>query len=89
MPSSSSNTSSLNRSNIMTTIQVKVSDYYGVPSYYSVMPRPIFDALEAATLNGEEYIDVEKALFDTMIDNYNKKMGIKKEYKRCTLNNSL
>lgn len=60
----------------MSTIQIKVSDYYGTPSYYSVMPRAIFDALEVATLNGEEYIDVEKALFDTMIEDYNKKMGV-------------
>lgn len=60
----------------MATIQIKVSDYYGTPSYYSVMPRAIFDALEVATLNGEEYIDVEKVLFDTMIEDYNKKMGV-------------
>ncbi len=60
----------------MSTIQIKVSDYYGTPSYYSVMPRAIFDALEVATLNSEEYIDVEKSLFDTMIEDYNNKMGI-------------
>lgn len=60
----------------MSTIQIKVSDFYGTPSYYSVMPRAIFDALEVAALNGEEYINVEKALFDTMIEDYNKKMGI-------------
>lgn len=60
----------------MATIQIKVSDYYGTPSYYSVMPRAIFDALEVATLNDEEYIDIEKVLFDTMIEDYNKKMGV-------------
>lgn len=60
----------------MSTIQIKVSDYYCTPSYYSVMPRVIFNALETAALNGEEYIDVEKVLFDTMIEDYNKKMGI-------------
>ena len=59
----------------MPTIQIKVSDYYGTPSYYSVMPRAIFDALEAAALNSEEYVDVEKSLFDTMIEDYNKKMA--------------
>lgn len=57
----------------MDTIQIKVSDYYGTPSYYSVMPRAIFDALEVAALNGEEYIEVKKELFDTMIKDYNKK----------------
>lgn len=60
----------------MSTIQIKVSDYYGTPSFYSVMPRAIFDALEVATLSGEEYIDVDKTLFDTMIEDYNKKMGL-------------
>lgn len=59
----------------MSTIQIRVSDYYSTPSYYSVMPRAIFDALEIATLNGEEYIDVEKELFDTMLEDYNKKMN--------------
>lgn len=58
----------------MATIQIKVSDYYGTPSYYSVMPRSIFDALEVAALNGEEYIDVEKEMFDTMIEDYNNKV---------------
>ena len=58
----------------MSTIQIKVSDYYGTPSYYSVMPRAIFDALEVAALNGEEYVDVEKELFDTMIEDYNNKV---------------
>ncbi len=58
----------------MATIQIKVSDYYGTPSYYSVMPRSIFDALEVAALNGEEYIGVEKELFDTMIEEYNNKV---------------
>lgn len=60
----------------MANIQISVNAYYGNPIYYSVMPRSIFDALEAAALNGEEYIDVEKELFDTMIDDYNKKRDI-------------
>ena len=57
------------------TTKIKVNDYYGTPSYYSVMPRAIFDALEAAALNSTEYIDVEKELFDKMIEDYNKKMA--------------
>jgi hypothetical protein len=44
----------------MKTTKIKVSDYYGDPSYYSVMPQPIFDVLEAASLDGEEYIDADK-----------------------------
>ena len=52
----------------MERINIKVSDYYGIPSYYSVMPRAIFDLLEAASLNGEEYVMIDKAQFDEMID---------------------
>ena len=29
-----------------TAIKMKAADYYGNPSYYSVMPQAIFDALE-------------------------------------------
>ena len=59
---------------IMSTIQIKTNDYYGNPSYYSVMPQDIFDALESASLNGEEYTNVEKEQFDNMIDAYKIKM---------------
>lgn len=58
----------------MNTIKIKVSDYYGNPSYYSVMPQAIFEALEAASLNGEEYVQVEKMLFDQMIIDHKNKM---------------
>lgn len=55
-------------------IQIKVSVYYGNPSYYSVMPQAIFDALELASLNGEEFATVNKDDFDKMITDYNSKM---------------
>lgn len=58
----------------METIRIKVNNYYGNPSYYSVMPQEIFDALELASLQGEEYVTVSKDQFDTMIVEYNKKM---------------
>lgn len=58
----------------METIKIKVNDYYGNPSYYSVMPQDIFDALELASLQGEEYATVSKDQFDTMIVEYGKKM---------------
>lgn len=58
----------------METIKIKVNDYYGNPSYYSVMPQDIFDALELASLKGEEYTSVIKEMFDKMIIDYNKKM---------------
>lgn len=55
-------------------IEIKVNNYYGNPSYYSVMPQEIFDALELASLKGEEYALVNKDLFDRMIVEYDKKM---------------
>jgi hypothetical protein len=59
---------------ITMNIQIKISDYYGLPGYYSIMPQAVFDALEMAALNGEEYADVDKALFDKMISDYKIKM---------------
>lgn len=58
----------------METIRIKVNNYYGNPSYYSVMPQEIFDTLELASLQGEEYATVSKDQFDTMIVEYGKKM---------------
>lgn len=63
----------------METIKIKVNDYYGNPSYYSVMPQEIFDALELASLKGEEFATVDKVQFDTMIVEYDKKMKQWKE----------
>lgn len=55
-------------------IKIRVNDYYGNPSYYSVMPQALFDLLEAATLNGEEHIEASKAQVDQMIMDYKSKM---------------
>lgn len=55
-------------------IRIRVNDYYGNPSYYSIMPQPIFDALEAAALNGEEYMQVDKVQFDQMVIDHKTKM---------------
>ena len=52
---------------------VKVSEYYGVATYYSVMPRIIFDALETAALNGKEFAEVDSALLDEMHEAYEAK----------------
>ena len=60
----------------MDAIKIKVADYYGNPSYYSVMPNEIFDALELASLKCETETDVDKALFTQMVDNYKKKMAL-------------
>lgn len=59
----------------MTNVEIKVSDFYGVPAYYSVMPQEIFDALELAALNGENFATVNKAQFDKMITDYKIKMN--------------
>ena len=58
----------------METIRIKVNNYYGNPSYYSVMPQEIFDSLELASLQGEEFAVVAKEKFDKMIVDYKKKM---------------
>lgn len=55
-------------------VEIKVNDYYGNPSYYSVMPDAIFDALELASLKGEPTCKVSKTQFDEMIVEYKKKM---------------
>ena len=60
----------------MDAIKIKVADYYGNPSYYSVRPNEIFDALELASLKGEMETDVDKVLFTQMVDNYKKKMAL-------------
>jgi hypothetical protein len=56
-------------------IEIKVNEYYGNPSYYSVMPNEIFDALELASLKNEEYVTVDKSMFENMIVEYDKKMN--------------
>jgi hypothetical protein len=55
-------------------VMIQVSTYYGVPSYYSVMPQAIFDALEASALNGEDFALVDKVQFDKMIEAYQNKI---------------
>lgn len=55
-------------------IEIEVNKYYGVPAYYSVMPEQIFDALELASLKGEETAMVSKLQFDKMIADYEIKM---------------
>lgn len=58
------------------TTKIKVSDYYGNPSYYSVMPNSVFNALEAAYLKGENAVFVLKTDFESMIEAYKAKMGL-------------
>lgn len=55
-------------------IEIRVKDYYGNPSFYSVMPQEIFDALETAFLNDAETCEVDKTQLDKMLADYKKKM---------------
>lgn len=59
----------------METITINVADYYGNPSFYSVMPESIFDALELASLRGELTTTVDKVLFEAMLADYKEKMA--------------
>jgi hypothetical protein len=59
----------------MGKVEINVSEFYGVPAYYSVMPRDIFDALELAALNGEQTAIVDQEQFDMMLSDYKKKVA--------------
>ena len=51
-------------------MKIKVSEYFGKPEYYPVMPPEIFEALEKAFKAGEEYVNVDDELFEEMIEKF-------------------
>ena len=57
------------------TIMIQTSAYYENLSYRYLMPQSIFDALESATLNGEDSASVDKIQFDKMIEDYKLKIN--------------
>lgn len=57
----------------MGKIEINVSEFYGIPAFYSVMPRDIFDALESAALKGDKTATVDKEQFDKMMLDFNEK----------------
>lgn len=59
----------------MGKIEINVSEFYGVPAFYSVMSHDIFDALELASLKGEKTAIVDKAQFDKMMLDFQKKIA--------------
>lgn len=59
----------------MGKVEINVSEFYGVPAFYSVMPRPIFETLESAYLNGDTTAVVDKAQFDKMMLDFQKKIA--------------
>lgn len=54
----------------METIVIRVAEYYNKPKYYGVMPEVVFNALEAAFINGEESAVVPKADFEAMLKDF-------------------
>lgn len=59
----------------MGKIEINVSEFYGIPAFYSVMPRDIFDALESAALKGDKAATVDKEQFDKMMLDFNGKVA--------------
>ena len=59
----------------MGKIEINVSEFYGIPAFYSVMPRDIFDALESAALKGDKMATVDNEQFDKMMSDYQKKIA--------------
>jgi len=59
----------------MGKIEINVSEFYGIPAFYSVMPRDIFDALESAALKGDKTATVDKEQFDKMMLDFNGKVS--------------
>lgn len=59
----------------MSKVEINVSEFYGKPAFYSVMPQEIFDALELAALKGDSTATVDKPQFDMMMSDYKKKIA--------------
>ena len=59
----------------MGKIEINVSEFYGIPAFYSVMPRDIFDALESVALKGDKTATVDKEQFDKMMLDFNGKVA--------------
>lgn len=52
-------------------VTVKLSEYYSKPELYGYIPGPVFDAMEAAYLCGEDSALVPRSLYEAMIANIN------------------
>jgi hypothetical protein len=51
----------------MGTIEIKLSEYYNNPQYYPYMPEAVFNALEAAFLDGKDTAQVLEGDFSGMV----------------------
>lgn len=47
-------------------MKIKVSDYYGHAPYYQFMPRDMFGRLESAYLDGKQFVEVSKMMYNEM-----------------------
>ena len=57
----------------MDMIKVEIEGYYNRPEFYPYMPNEIFDKLEAAAMQGEDWAELQKELFDRMVADYERK----------------
>jgi len=55
----------------METIEINLSEYYDNPTYYGFMPEVIFNAMEAAFLDGKDTAEVPKTEFEAMLNGFN------------------
>lgn len=53
----------------MGIISINVDSFYPVRSYYPYIPAVVFDALEAAYLEGSETANVPEAEYNEMLSN--------------------
>ncbi|MCL1933576.1 MAG: hypothetical protein FWF53_07185 [Candidatus Azobacteroides sp.] len=71
----------------MDTIEINVSEYYDGNKYYRFMPQSIFNALEAAFLEGKGTAIVPKSEFEAMLNDFydEKSQTINRNCKRVKL----
>jgi len=53
----------------MGAITINVDSFYSNRAYYPFLPAPVFDALEAAYLDGKETAEVSEADYNTLLSN--------------------
>lgn len=57
----------------METIEIAIAEFYNKVQFFPFMPEVIFNALEAAFLEGKETAEVPKAEFESMLSEYQNK----------------
>ena len=54
----------------MSTIEIQVAEYYNKPKFYGFMPEEIFNALEAAFIEGKDTAGVPAEAFNLMLKQF-------------------